>query len=119
MTAIDPVTTAALTAALDAASLRQQAIASNIAHAAVAGRPAERLRFEAAWTAARQGAASPSMMLAHRSEALLDADGRPAAIQLDREVAALAQNTLHHHALVRGLNRHLGLLASAASEGKR
>jgi len=119
MTGIDSVTTAAVTAALDAASLRQQAIATNIAHASVAGRAAERVRFEAAWTAARDGTAGPSMALASRTEPLLDADGRPVAIQLDREVAALAENTLHYQTLVRGLTRHLGLLASAASEGKR
>ena len=119
MTGIDSVTTAALTAALDATSLRQQAIATNIAHASVAGRAAERVRFEAVWTSARDGATRSPLPLATRSEPLLDASGRPAAVQLDREVAALAENTLHHQALVRGLSRHLGLLASAASEGKR
>ena len=119
MTGIDSVTTAALGAALDAASLRQQVIATNIANASVAGRAAERVRFEAAWAVARDGASAPRVVLESRTEPLLDASGRPAAVQLDREVAALAENTLHHQALVRGLHRHLGLLATAASEGKR
>lgn len=119
MTGIDPVTTAAVTAALDAASLRQQVLAANVANAGVAGRTTERVRFEAAWTAARDGASPPTVALASRTEPLLDATGRPAAVQLDREVAALAENTLHYQALVRGLNRHLAVLASAASEGKR
>lgn len=119
MTGIESVTTAALTAALDAASLRQQVLATNIANAGVPGRAAERVRFEAAWAEARDGASAPGVALAGRTEPLLDAQGRPAAVQLDREVAALAENTLHHQALVRGLNRHLGLLATAASEGKR
>lgn len=117
MTGIDPVTTAAVTAALDAASLRQQVIAANIANAGVAGRAAERVRFEAAWSAARDGTAT--VVLASRTESMLDAQGRPAGVQLDREVAALAENSLHYQALVRGLNRHLAVLASAASEGKR
>lgn len=119
MTGIDPVTTAAVTAALDAASLRQQVIAANIANAGVAGRAAERARFEAVWNAARGGTAASNVALASRVEPMLDAQGRPAAVQLDREVAALAENSLHYQALVRGLNRHLAVLASAASEGKR
>lgn len=119
MTGIDPVTTAAVTAALDAASLRQQVLAANIAHAGSAGRGTERVRFEAAWTSARDGLATPTVALTSRIETVLDGDGRPVAVQLDREVAVLAENTLQYQALARGLNRHLAVLASAASEGKR
>ena len=41
------------------------------------------------------------------------------AVRLDSEVAAMAQNGAHYQTLLKALNRHLSVLASAVSEGKR
>lgn len=119
MSALDPVTLAAATAALDAASLRQQVIAANIANA---GRPddaAQRVRFSAELTRAGEAARHGTATLRAQVETLRDLDGRPRPVQLDAEVAALGQNTTHYQALLRALGQHYALLANAVSEGKR
>ena len=46
----------------------------------------------------------------------LSADG---AVRLDSEVAAMAQNGTHYQTLMKALNRHLSVLASAVNDGKR
>jgi flagellar basal-body rod protein FlgB len=56
------------------------------------------------------------------------ADYRPAfepvgevgdTVALDQEMAALSENTLHHQALLKALNKHFSLLGAAIAEGKR
>jgi flagellar basal-body rod protein FlgB len=54
-----------------------------------------------------------------RTHASLDGAGAPESVRLDGEVAALAQNTVQYQALIKGLNKHFSILASAASDGKR
>lgn len=125
MAGIEALTVAALSSALDAASLRQQVIATNIANAGRSDYVAQRVSFEA--TLAEQAARlhgegvdrRPPVELRMRVEPDLDADGRGRPVQLDAEVGALAQNSTHYQALIRGLNRYLSVMASAVSEGKR
>ncbi len=129
MPALEPVTLAAATAALDAASLRQQVIATNIANAGRADYAAQRVRFSAELARAGDPGRSASAMssrptmpaatLHTQVETLRDLDGQPRPVQLDAEVAALGQNTTHYQALLRALGQHYALLASAVSEGKR
>lgn len=117
---IEAITTASLSLALDAASLRQQVIAANIANAGSVGFVPRRVSFEAqvadGLRALQGGASSP---LQARVEPVLGAQGEPQEVRLDTEVAALTQNNLHYQALVRGLNRHLSILSTAVSEGRR
>jgi len=125
---IEGITTAALSLALDAASLRQQAIASNIANANSEGYVPQRVNFDAYVQDARRTlnergqldtqalrslADTPLVM-----EPVLDGAGVPAKVQLDGEVAAMAQNAVQYQALLKGLSRHLAVLYSAASDGK-
>ena len=122
MPQIESLTVAALTSALDAASLRQQVIAANIANAGRSDYAAQRVSFEATFAdhAARAGLDRRAPVeLRMRIEPDLADDGSPRPIQLDAEVGALTQNTTHYQALVRGLNRYLAVMASAVSEGKR
>ncbi|OWQ46388.1 hypothetical protein CDL60_12955 [Roseateles noduli] len=126
---LEAVTTASLSLALDAATLRQQVIATNIANANSIGYVPQRVSFEAqiedglrdyarsAGMGSLGGAAAPTLQV--RIEPELAANGGPAVVHVDREVAALAENNLHYQALVRGLNRHLSILGSAVTEGKR
>jgi len=121
---IEAVTTSAVALALDAASLRQQAIAANIANANAVGYTRQQVSFEDQLGAARRSLASDGsidgMALAAvrpRIEAASHADGVP--VQLDVEVGQLAQNGLQYQALIKGLNRQFAILNSAVSDGRR
>lgn len=127
--AIEAVTLASLSMALDAASLRHQAIASNIANAATQGYVPLQERFSSQMLEARRqldqgrwlGAAQVDAMAqdSQRLEPRRDAAGLPASVQLDSEVAQMAQNAVHYQALLKGLSQHMSLLSSAATDGKR
>ncbi|KQV92876.1 flagellar basal body protein [Rhizobacter sp. Root1221] len=120
---VEAITTASLSLALDAATVRQQVIATNIANAGTVGFVPRRASFEAHLAdnlRAAQGAAralAPELQV--RIEPDLNPAGQPRDVHVDTEVAAMAENSLHYQALVRGLSRHLGILASAVTEGKR
>jgi flagellar basal-body rod protein FlgB len=125
---IEGITTKALSLALDAASLRQQAIASNIANANSEGYMPQRVNFEAfvqeAKLALNEHGQLDSQTLRNMMESpltiepVLGGAGLPAKVQLDGEVAGMAQNAVHYQALLKGLSRHLAVLYSAASDGK-
>jgi len=122
----EAITTAALGLALDAASLRQQAIASNIANHGTQGYVPLKLDFELQMQEARRvldakGSIDTFALAGVRLqlEPVLDAQGRPATVQLDEQVADMAQNSVQYQALARGLNRHFAILSMAASDGKR
>lgn len=124
LTMIDSSTTGLVSLALDAAVLRQQAIAQNIANANTPGYQRLGVRFErqlAALTDAAGQVAAPAGTLA-AFQPVLEPVG-PAdtehAVSIDAEMADLAQVTLHHQALLKALNQHYALLASAINEGKR
>ena len=123
---IEATTTATLSLALDAASLRHQAIASNIANLQTRGYVPQRVNFEAHLVSAQrslnqQGFVDPSTLagVGARLEAAFNSAGQPVALQLDSEVAQMAQNSVHYQALVKGLSHHMSLLMSAASDGKK
>ena len=126
MQGIESLTTALVSTALDAASLRQQVIATNIANAGRTDYAAQRVSFEATFAAVSQdshGVAQGSQRtpfdLHMRVEPDRLADGSARPIQLDAEVGSLAQNSMHYQALVRGLSKYLSLMATAVSDGKR
>lgn len=123
---LEAVTTTALSLALDAASLRQRAIAANIAHHASEGYVPVTVDFAAQIEQARQtlqagGTLDAAALAAVRVELqpMLDAQGQPARVRLDAQMADMADNAVQYQALVRALNRHLSMLYSAASDGKR
>lgn len=119
---IEALTLPALSLALDAAVMRQQVIASNIANAHTEGYVAQRVSFEAAMDAAsgdvlRSSDSTDLRLTAYAYNATTPSiDG---AVRLDSEVAAMSQNGAHYQALLKALNRHLSVMASAVSEGKR
>ena len=123
---LESVTTAILGLAMDAASLRQQAIAANIANANTAGYVPQGVSFEAQLEDARRGLRSEGRIdpfaiagVKVQMQALQNSSGQAGAIQLDSEVAALAQNTMQYQVLAKGLNKHFAILESAFSDGKR
>lgn len=124
--AIEHVTTSALALALDVASARQQLIAANIANVNTVGHVPQRLDFAAEVESLRSGLKdgrplSTDGLAAVRLQPrpVLDAGGRPVPVQLDTEMAELSRNTLQFQALTKALSRHLALLYTAASDGRK
>lgn len=124
---LEAITSAALTLALDAASLRQQAYAANIANATTEGFVPLRVSFEAQLEDARavlsaQGRLDASALegvqpAVHMAEP--DARGLLPKVQLDLEVAGMAQNAAQYQTLLKALSKHYALLAAAVSDGKK
>ncbi len=125
----EAITRSALALALDAATLRHQVIANNIANANTEGFSARKVDFAAYLQEARQvpqetgqlDAISLRSLAAGRAavELRLGPDGKPAPVRLDEEMADMAQNAVHYQALVRALSRQLSIVALAAADGKR
>jgi flagellar basal-body rod protein FlgB len=120
---IDSSTTGLLGLALDAATMRQQAIAHNIANAGTAGYQRIGVSFEQQLAGlsergANRGPAAPSLAdLSNARPAFEYAAG--GAVSLDVEMAQLSETTVHHQALLKALNRHFALIGMAINEGKR
>jgi flagellar basal-body rod protein FlgB len=124
---LESVTSHALVSALNAASLRHQAISSNIANINVPGYRALDVSFEASWARATQELRMGRPLAAETVGSLTSAitpvgvggDVAPPALQLDTEVSKLSLNALHYQVLVKGLSKHLSVMQTAVSDGKR
>ncbi len=124
---LEAVTAAALSLALDAASLRQQAHALNIANASSEGYAPVRVSFEAQLESARAELGTTGFVRPGSLEDVAPAlepvgpgpAGMPAKVQLDLEVAAMSHNAGHYHALLRAVSKHYSVLASAVRDGKK
>lgn len=123
---IEAITTTLMGLALDAASLRQQVTAANIANVETAGYAPMQVSFEAQMAEARSALGRHAQLDSTSLEAMqprivpvLDAAGLPAKVMLDVEVANLAQNAVQYQALVKGLSKHYAILSSAVSDGKK
>lgn len=105
-----------VTLALDAATLRQQVAASNIANAGTAGFQRSQVSFEEHLRGIAAGVdLSPGSIEALRPRVV--SDRGPAA--LDQDVTAMAGNAIHYQALLKALNAELDLMGLAASDGRR
>ncbi|KHK58670.1 flagellar basal body protein [Ralstonia sp. A12] len=123
---IEAVTTTMLGLALDAASLRQQVTAANIANVETAGYVPMKVSFEAQMADIQRSQAGVGQLdstvleaMRPRIEPVFDAGGLPAKVMLDVEVANMAQNAVQYQALVKGLAKHYAILSSAVSDGKK
>lgn len=124
---LEAVTTAVLGMALDAAALRQQAIASNIANANTIDYVPLEVSFEAQLDDARRALDAGGRLdlgsLAGVEPVLQPAydaaTGLPAQVMVDAEVAEMARNAVHYQALLKGLSRHYGILGTAIADGKK
>ena len=115
----DPVL-ALLSRALDAAALRQSVHATNVANVDTEGYH----RLEVVYSAELQrlGAGGPAV---DANEALSWAQAEPevvesadAHVKLDQEMAQMAENAVRYQALLGAIERTLGLLRTAARDGK-
>jgi flagellar basal-body rod protein FlgB len=119
---IEGITTSVLSLALDAAVLRQQAIANNIANANTAGYVRQTVSFDRQLEALGAARADPARLARLARPALhIEPAGPEAAgpVQLDLEVARMAQNATHYQALLKGIEKQYGILAVAVADGKK
>lgn len=123
---VEAVTTRALGLALDAAVLRHQVTATNIANAQTVGYVPHRLSFEEQMADAARDLASRGALDARALDNLqmrlvpsLDAGGQAQPVQFDAEMVELSRNAVHYQALIKGLSRHLAVLHEAAADGRR
>ncbi|WP_395688936.1 flagellar basal body rod protein FlgB [Caenimonas koreensis] len=123
---LEAITTTALGLALDAAALRHQAIASNIANHATEGYATQQVDFASQMEQARRSLDSKGYIDAFslagvrvETTPALDSNGAPLKVHLDAQMADMAGNAVQYQALTRALSRHLSLLSLAASDGKR
>ena len=122
---IESVTTAALSAALDAASRRQAVTAANIANASTEGYVPLRVSFEAQLADARTAVEQRGWIDQAALEQLRgvrDVAAQPAItgpVTLDQEMTELARNAVQFQALLQGVSRHLSLMALAAADGRK
>jgi flagellar basal-body rod protein FlgB len=101
--------------ALDAASLRHQAIAHNVANLHSPGYVPLDVSFDAQLAAARRGQAPGKPEIVERPGA---APG-PRPQDADLEMVALSQNTIHYQALIKGLGTQLAILGAVVNDGRR
>lgn len=123
MSIIDNNITALLGLALDAASMRQQVIAQNIANVNTPGYQRASVSFESRLASLRadlpRGAAPSLADLASFRPAIEYASGPGSEVQLDRELTEMSATVLHQQALLKALNKQLELIGLAINEGKR
>lgn len=120
-----PVTKALVLLALDAAALRHQAIAHNLANVHSAGHAPLKVNFEAQLQHLRQQAAAGRPLAADALAgigAFIEPDPTPlagsAASMIDQQMVQLAQNALHYQALLRALDKQGAILRVALNEGR-
>jgi flagellar basal-body rod protein FlgB len=119
---IENGTTALLSLAIDAATMRQAAIAQNIANATTPGYQPVSVSFEERMGALRAGVGqgrAPSLAELSHYRPLLESADAGTAVAVDAEVAKLSETVVHHQALLKALNKHFALLGMAINEGKR
>jgi flagellar basal-body rod protein FlgB len=122
---IESPASALLSLALDAATLRQQALSHNIANAGQDGFRPVAVSFEDQLSIARDALSGGRSVMpsdvANVAPSLTFAAPGPGGnegVSLDTQLAQLSKNALHHQALLKALNRHYALLGFAISEGK-
>jgi flagellar basal-body rod protein FlgB len=131
--AVESVTTSALSLAMDAVSLRQEVLATNIANVDMPDYVPLSVNFEEQLGAARralqtQGRLDPASLANVTPKVQVASDaktGMPAfpglstGVTLDLEVARLSQNAGKYAMLAKLLSKNFGILSSAVSDGKR
>src|SRR5258706_14630193 len=122
--AMDALGSSMVKLALDAAVLRHQAIAQNIANLQSEDYVPLGLSFEAQLAALRRTSSNTAAWQRAREAAKpelveqLDRAPWPRPQDVDMEMVALSENTIHYQALLKGLGRQLSVLSDVINDGK-
>jgi flagellar basal-body rod protein FlgB len=100
-----------VSSALSFATLRNQVIASNIAHRNTEGYQRLAAEFDAAMSSGSTESAKPA-----RGRVTVDTSGT--APSLEEDMVALSDNTLKYQALVRALSRYFSIVGTVTGGGK-
>jgi flagellar basal-body rod protein FlgB len=124
---ISDLTQQVLVKAVDAAALRHRALSNNIANVETPGYTREDVSFESELRMALDGPGSSSIQerevrdvranVQKDTKAPAREDGNN--VDIDREMTALAENTLNYQALLQSLSIKGQILRTAIYEGKR
>jgi flagellar basal-body rod protein FlgB len=125
---LSDVTLTAMGKVLDAAAARQRAIAHNIANVDTPGYTRRDVSFHDQLASALSGADEQPLLAASRvseveprqlfdTQSPARADGNN--VDVDREMASLAQNTLEYEAAAEIIKGKLDMLRTAVSEGRK
>lgn len=118
----DSITLQAITSALDATLLRQEAIATNVANASTPGYAPVRVDFESHLSAARaalnHGDSIDPSMLATPSVTREPVRYGEEGPRVDRQMSDMMMNSVRYQTLVKGLNGEFKLISTAIDEGK-
>jgi flagellar basal-body rod protein FlgB len=118
----DSITLQAVTSALDATLLRQQAIATNVANAGTPGYTPVRVEFESRLSEAQEAlgqgeSLDASMLRAPVVVSSFTPNGEQ-GVRLDQQMSDMVTNSVRYQALVKGLGDEYKLLSAALNEGK-
>jgi flagellar basal-body rod protein FlgB len=123
---LSDVSTAALVKTLDGAALRHRALANNVANAETPGFTRSDVAFhERLSSAVERARAAGSSEPVEGVEAQIVADQASPAradgnnVDIEREMAALAKNTLEYESATQTLAIKLAMIRSAINEGRR
>lgn len=113
-------TTRILERSLEAASLRQQTLANNIANANTPGFKRSRVEFEQHLAVALKTGDDPATVQARLIQERVS-EGRPDGnnVDIEFEMTRLAENQIWHAALTRQITEHFARLRTAIHEGRR
>lgn len=117
------ITNAALDRALGAAGLRQQVLANNLANVNAAGFKRSDVSFDGVLAKALDRNDSSAEVLSLEPSVTVDsgstmrADGNN--VDVDREMATLAENNVKYNALVQIASKRLKMLEMIVSDGRR
>lgn len=118
----DSITLQAVTSALDATSLRQEAIATNVANAGNAGYVPVRVEFESHLAAARDalghGDTIDESMLSAPTIARVPLRYGEQGVRLDQQMSDMMTNAVRYQALAKGLGNEFNLISAAIDDGK-
>ena len=124
---ISDLTQQVLVKAVDAAAMRHRALSNNIANVETPGYTREDVSFESELRMALDGPGSSTIQEREvrgvRANILKDTQsptrGDGNNVDIDREMTALAENTLNYQALLQSLSIKGQILRTAIYEGKR
>ena len=126
ITGADAITRDLVKLALDAASLRHDAIANNLANIHSQGYAPQRVNFEEQLQALRQAVNSgttPTRAAIDTVRPFVEADPSAApgdaTAMIDREMLKLSQNTVHYQALLKALAKRGAIMNLAVNEGRK
>jgi len=122
----DRVTSALVLMALNAATLRHQATANNLANVHSENYRAQRVNFEEQLSALRHAVATQSPIAPAalaQVQPFIETDVARGtgglAARMDMELVTLSQNAVHYQTLLKALDKWGGILTLAVNEGRR